>query len=371
MYVRSKTESESVTFYFFYGVKADDLLYNFMVQLNSFMIDRSKTFFSSQGKKDPIQITISLENVTYIEATAEPILLSILCVLKQFYEKTVILILPRSNDVKKFLYTTKFYDNSTYGLNKECLFIYNQQDSVSFDDYEKKYNPKNIVVKIPGANDYYEKDKEERKKIKYERQDIYKNFLSRQIFGDVIERVFKYGTDEYYNCIGAISELMCNSELYSLSDSYANFQMENKTKYNMSLSDNGIGFVGSLAKKEINPIESKEHLDEYNRAQIETINSSYLDDFFALFTAFSKSDPTERLNLWNLIIKIVDNNGKFLIHSGRVRIKFDDQLCYNDIYTCMNSIISKYKVPDDNSPLIIYPAKLPGVHIRIVFEGIK
>ncbi len=312
------------------------------------------------------RIIISLEEVTFIQAPSAPILLSFIYLLRHFYY-WVELLLPLKENVRQFLDVSGFYEASlytdSYGTKRD-LFQYDKLLSVSYD-VGKHYNPDNRIVRISGVKDYYTLSSDEQKKIKELRQDQYKGFISAQHFQKIIEKIYGKDTRDREDCINAISELICNSELYSLSDSFVNFQMKSKNEYNMCVCDTGIGFEMSLINKKINPNEVKRYLTKENIKIFSKIDKKYHNEFFAIFTALKGSEETERDNLWSLIKLISTERQKLIIHSGRIQITFDNSLDYTDVKTCMNSTISTFNKRKSNISLC--SARMVGVHIMIFF----
>lgn len=350
----SISKKEDVTIQIIGSLTAQDFISGFVDRLHVYMIEDGK------NKVPPV---ISLEHVQWIDADAVPMLLCVGRILRKYYGTSLKLLLPESETVRQFLHVSRFYELSDGSNEDETgIFSFNQMSAFGYDA-DKKYNPANKVEIFRPYSDYYSLSEDQREAIKYKMQDHYRTFLMGQMFGEIIERKIGVSSEEYDICMDALSEIICNAVLYSMSATYVGVQMLSKNKYSISVCDSGIGFKESLERKDIYALESKKYLNEESIA-----DNRYLEDFFALFTALKYAEETQRTNLWKLVKTICDNNGVIIIHTNRVEVRFDKRINLNSAYDCMNDVIHHYSSDYLKSSMRIFRTRLQGVHIRIVFD---
>ncbi len=329
--------------------------------LQSSFITQTNKLARKLVASDEIPI-ISIAKVSWFDAEALPIFLSIGGILRDFFGQIINLILPEADEMKQFLAKTRFYDMALDSENKgeNQIFYFDIHEAYSYE-IKTNFNPKNKIEKFAFFKDYYLLPEDQRKKEKYRLQDHYRQYLIGHQFGRIINDKID-GEDKFDDCMDALSEIVCNAVLYSESFSYVGVQVLKSSKYSICVSDTGIGFKESLERKEISPLESVKYVKHES-----LIENEYLDDFFAFFTALKYSEKQERYNLWKLIHMICENNGTIYIHTNRVEVRFDKNTLISDVYSSMNYIVDHYSSDYDRSAMWIYQTKLRGVRIRIIF----
>lgn len=331
-------------------------------ELEGIFVDKINALLSNVLARKKMLI-LSIREVKWFDADALPMLLMIGRILRDYYNESIELLLPESDNIRQFLDVSHFFYHASVEDGGKSIFKFDEDEAYRYDTYGREYNPQNIVECFPGYYDYYELSEDDREDKKYQIQDHYRLFLMNQLFGHVIDCNIGKTTREYDLCMDALSEIICNAVLYSLSTTYVGVQTLNKDSYSICVCDSGIGFTGSLEKKGLSPDASKRFLEDENLAQNE-----YLEDFFSLFSALKIAEETQRTNLWKLIQVVCSNKGVMFIHTNRVEVRFDESITTEDVYTCMNDIIKHYSSDSFKSSMRLFRTRLKGVHVRILFE---
>ena len=356
-----------------YSVHVYDQLMN---ALYTHMLNEKK-----EGEKEaPI---LSLEDVTWIDSSVPPLLLSCCRILKDYYGQAIRFIHPKDEYVKAYLWYSHF-NSLGAGIVNDSDKIDESRRVLDFDRLEASSfllsgdppNRKNYMKLFRAKMNYYTSSDSDN--YKYQIEDECFLFVKNSIFSRVLSE--KLGdTDELKESQRIISELMCNSIIYSLTDLYVNVQMVNKSRFYFTFSDHGIGFYGSLMKRNennkskgisvIDPLESKKH-SKYN------IKNDYsLIDFYAFFTAIKHPESDLRLNIRWLIQEITRANGTLKVHMNHTMLSFygTDPFYWqnNDVYSWMDHILETTTLDYTRTPLRIFNNGLKGVHIEVLFEDRK
>lgn len=320
--------------------------------------------YTNKSKLTRIPPIISIKNVNWIDSNVLPCLISVGIILKRYYKVPITLEMVYKPSLLQYLDTTEFF----YWVGEKRLNIYQYDTELigGFNLYVKEYNKQYKIERFQSKPGYYELNDDEKKIVKYSLLEQLERYDVRRIFGEILSRVILMDSQEYDRCIQAISEIVCNSMLYSESDSYVCIQALAKGVH-ISICDIGMGFEKSLHKKGLE-LDIK---NEYYNKNEKILKSDILNDFFAIFTALKYAEVTDRVNLWKLKKIVTDNKGIMRIHSNRIQIVFSCRRCYkckhNNVSECMKCMMDNFSTNYKVSPLRIYDAKIEGVHIEIDF----
>jgi len=192
---------------------------------------------------------------------------------------------------------------------------------------------------------------------------FYKNILYKQKTennGSPIE--IKRDEKEVKTILKILTELVLNSTLYSYSNCSVMIQSkDNKTK--ISISDTGIGLLGSL--------KYKPNFDYYITKSYSGEYKEKLERYLLVFDALHYSMNKNRENLFTLLQLIINNGGKMRIHYDNVQVIFTTNRCYNceiipeKCYKCLLSSLSNDK---NISPVRLFDNTLKGIHIEVELD---
>ena len=192
------------------------------------------------------------------------------------------------------------------GKTRLDIFEFDQELMGGFNLFVRPYNKQYKVEKFDFIPGFYDFERKKQREVKFTLLDRLERFDIRRVFGGVLEKVLESNSMEYDMCIQAIAETVCNSMLYSETNSYACVQALPKTIY-ISLCDVGIGFQESLKRKGIDIYQEQKKMPF---KKMELLKSRVLSDFLAIFVALKYAEETERVNLWKLK-KIVTKQKKY------------------------------------------------------------
>lgn len=354
-----KTEKEDGrTVINLYGKISTYVFYNyFMKELYNYINT------NVQRKQPPI---ISIKNVKWIDSNVLPCLIIMGIILKQYYRSPIRLEMVYRPSLLQYLEVTDFF--YWVGEKRLNIFQFDKELIGGFNIFVKPYNRQYKIERFQSIPGFYEKDEEGRKLIKYSLLEQLERFDVKRIFGEVLSKVIEKDSQEYDRCIQAIAEVVCNSMLYSMSDSYICVQALPEAVH-ISICDMGIGFEESLKRKGME-LDKNMYIDDSRINRI--FKYTILNDFFAVFMALKYAEETDRVNLWKLKKIVTSNKGIMKIHSNRVQIIFSYTRCArcrrNSVDDCMKCMLENFTTNYRFSPLRIYEAKIEGVHIEIDFK---
>lgn len=341
--------------------------------LFGYMVEERK----KSRKKAPI---ISLKEVTWIYPSAATLILCCCRVLKDYYGKPIRFIHPLSESVKRYLFYSFFnsigkgYVDKSSRVDENSILL--DFDSINAQIFQGEDNSENYMELFRARPDYYTAaDPED---FKFQVEVGCSEYVKHSVFTRILKK--KLGdTDELSNCQEVLTELMCNSIIYSCSDLLVNVQMISASRYHFTLCDTGIGFLESLKRKDGKPIENEQDiynlLEARERLKNRPNNDKSLFDFYAFFTAIKHPGTELRSNLKKLIQIITREKGTIKIHMSHTLLCFygSDDFYYKneDVYLWMNHIYETASLDYVRSPLRIFSNSLKGVHIEVLFEDGK
>ncbi|MCC8089510.1 MAG: hypothetical protein LIO79_09685 [Rikenellaceae bacterium] len=329
---------------------------------NSFMQDVYE-YTNKNSEATPI---IDITEANWIDSNVLPCMIVIGVLLKRYYKEPTELDMVYKPSLLQYLDTADFF----YWVGREKLNIYkfNEELIGGFGIYVKEYNRQYKIEKFQGISGFYDLAEPDRETLKYRLLDQLERFDIKRIFGGVFSKIVNTIGEEYDRCIQSVAEIVCNSMLYSESDSYVCVQAL-KDKVDISICDIGIGFEKSLLKK---GIKIYKMVDSDIRLSRHVLESEIFDDYFAFFTAIYHAEETGRVNLWKLKEIITNNRGVMRIHTNRIQMIFSYRRCYNckvnGVAECRRCLLKNFSTNYRVSPLRIYNAKIEGVHIEISFS---
>lgn len=270
-----------------------------------------------------------------IEPISIPLLLSLFEQLSKFHKTPLLLHLNNNRatiDVLEFLFRSGFFDIA--GDNK----VPRIPKGRNILDFERKFlgafKDKNI--------------REEHRVRAYSRSDEgvhneLKNYLTEDNKRDFLISHYTYKTREhfqellfdnqftayYHNLyLDILSELITNSVLHSGSTAFALMFVDRyRTKF--SISDNGVGFAGSMKKKEPTPFYQtdvlKKHLSQ--KVNLRNIPNAITENLFTILDTLYYSSLKDRHGLFDLMLTVVLNgNGYFRIHSENSQLIISNRM---------------------------------------------
>jgi len=318
-------------------------------------------YYKEKGSK--IQPIVSLEYTEFIDANTLPNLIGFGLMLRNFHKQPIKLLLNYNPKLIYFLYKSRFFTivGKYSGLN---IFDFDDRFIGGFDLLEKKRHlDEHIVHRYKPSKQYYELD-DENEQLEFRKQIIRilrdehlpKDFLPVLKF---LNRIEEYEM-EYF--LDVLSEIISNSILYSLSESFATVHA-NKYKTLISIADIGIGFREAFGKKKNYDYSFSKSLKS------ELKYSEELNDFIFLFEVFHYSKNNDRFNLWRLKETVVNKLGVFRIHFNTTQLVFSKKcsLCEksNDLIKCAKCFLKNYNSETILSPLRIFNYDYQGVHVEI------
>lgn len=252
-----------------------------------------------------------------------------------------------------------FYNNSTksFDYNKDHkIHVY---DNISYE-YYKNYN------------EIKDKDKLE------EKLDSIRTKINRDLEPKVkkhFSRIIKYNErpdNEVKTILKILTELICNSILYSYSpciallQSKSNIDFETKEKRKktyLSISDIGIGLAGSFQYK-----------PNFKREVTKTFQSKFkkqLENYLLIFDALHYSKEKNRENLYTLLKLVINSGGKMRIHYDNVQVVFTTKRCFGcEVIPnkCAKCLLDNFSTDPLISPIRFLPYIFKGIHIEVELD---
>ncbi|AIF53525.1 hypothetical protein [Pelosinus sp. UFO1] len=328
--------------------------YNFY---NKFLQELSSFYKTNGGRIAP---NLSLEKVEWMDTLVIPNILSLGLYLSKFHHSQIPLQISWNPRILFFLNEIGFFKIvqskfSVYEIDERFLGGF---------PVDKQYRDKHKLQYYLPLADYYNK--------KLEDQEFYRNELFEKMrFGkvlndykDVIEDQGSLDSQEVKKTLDVLTELICNSILYSGTECFA-FMQTNKYGSKISLSDYGIGFRKSLERKNI-----KLKVLEANYKIYSQKTGIDLEDFLVIMDVLSYSKSKERENLWELKNIITKNNGILRIHYQSAQVIFTHNKCKNceeDIKKCLDCLLETADRDPQYSSARFFKTKFPGVHVEVEF----
>ncbi|WP_297423927.1 hypothetical protein [Clostridium sp.] len=324
-----------------------------------FIYKLNKWYRSGNGLENPI---IDLSEVEWIDALAIPNILVIGNIMRSFHGKPIRLILPSDLRLVNFMRTSNFFLVSNLGnIN---LFDYDVdlvERAAYFIDNENRDKHKIHYYK-PELSYYLIEKEEEQLKYRASMYESIRYIVAPNQYKDVLMDQDVLSERELNVLLDIISEIICNSILYSKSISYSFIQTD-KYKSNFSISDSGIGFKKSLLNKN----NVKTYLfDLYKNI----LDYNQFEDFIVIMDVLFYSMNQNRRNLWSLKEIIVSSGGTLRIHNNSTQVVFTSKKCagcYKGADECFKCLLDAYKKGHSN--LRIFKAKLRGVHIEVELKN--
>lgn len=324
-----------------------------------FLPKLNKWYRSGENIDDPV---IDLFNVKWIDALAIPNILVMGSIMRIFHKKPVRLILPNDLRTINFMRTSNFFLISDLGNAR--LFDYDIEEVNRAEFYINEENRAEHKIHYYKPELLYYSLETEEEQLKY-RAAMYENiryviapYKYRQVLMD--KRVLS--ENEVDVLLDVISEIICNSILYSKSISYSFIQTD-KYKSIFSISDSGIGFKKSL--------ENKKNLNRYLYNKYKDISEyNDLEDFITILDVLYYSMKQDRRNLWQLKEIIVNRGGTLRIHNNSTQVVFTANKCAGcnkRADECFECLLDAYKKGYSN--VRIFKAKLRGVHIEVELKN--
>lgn len=320
---------------------------------------------------------VSLVQTARIDANAIPLFMGMLNLLSMKTGNPVYLELTYGSSVVGFLDTIGFF----YKM-KNLGFIEYDEDCVG--GYTQKEATLHRVEERYPIMDYEDRPKEEKEEIR----DVLAEKLKYEVVAKFVNVLARQGiirSDEEIDVLSAtITEILLNSELYSLNMSYIYLQdgiiFNNKKKgYILSVADIGKSFYESLSKKiEKQEVYSQEQRDDFYRyAKKLGINLKeeihFLSIMEALYYSQHYSETNHReMNLYRLKNLLATSHANLRIHQRNREVVFTYNKCNGcknrDITHCLKCLWQRNNKDDQKfSPIKTYPVAMVGVHIDVEF----
>lgn len=320
-----------------------------------FIGNLNKWYMQYGNKEVPI---LDLRSVDWIDSLCLPNLLVIATIIKSYHKEPLQILLPYDNRTVNFLNTSDFL--LTGNLDYLQLFSYNSERVSKASFFVNKENRKeHKICHYKPDLDYY-KINSEKEQLSY-RTLMYEHIryvIVPKNYKAIIEDKHILTESEVDTLLDIISEIICNSILYSKSISYS-FMQTDRFKSSFSISDAGIGFKNALLnKKNFKYIIHDEYMDEFNDPKFE--------DLLSIIEVLNYSMNQNRRNLWSLKSLIVNSGGTLRIHNNSTQVVFTANKCSGCNKTaeeCLKCLKESY----DNalSNLRIFDGRLRGVHIEV------
>ena len=320
---------------------------------------------------------MSLVQTSRIDANAIPLFMGMLNILSIKTGNPVYLELTYGSDLIGFLDSIGFfYEMSKLGIieyDEDCLGGYIKK-GIILHKVDKRFP-------IMEYEDMLEEEKQETRdclseKLKYEVTAKFVNVLVRQ---GIIK------SDEERDILSTtITEILLNSELYSLNMSYIYLQNgiifdHNKKGYILTVADIGKSFYDSLSKKiEKGKAYRQDQRDDfYQYAKNLGINLKEEINFLSIMEALYYSQCYSKLNhrlmnLYRLKNLLAISHANLRIHQRNREVVFTYNMCHDckdrDIMNCVKCLWQRNKKDNQKfSPIKTYPVIMAGVHIDVEF----
>ncbi|MEZ5017283.1 MAG: hypothetical protein R2800_09550 [Flavipsychrobacter sp.] len=302
-------------------------------------------------------------NSTYrIDPIVIPLLLSLVQQLKRYHNSPLQLLLYNNVatiPVLEFLFKSQFF---FIAGNGEFVSSPHGRSILEFDKlylgsfHGKKFRKEHLVRAYSITDDDLQDDlsRYEKEHEKIETDEDMRDFLishytykTREHFNELLG--LNASTREVQNIyMDILTELITNSVLYSGTDTFALMFVDRfSTKF--SISDNGVGFENSMAKKSSLPYYLFGDLiaDLEKNSVIRAIPKLILRNLFVVLEVLYYSSLKSRRGLFDLMMNVVLNsNGYFRIHCENSQLIISNRM-KDELYTLNNIRTSIYKLHTD------------------------
>ena len=360
-----------------------------------------KDFYSDNGKEKVPKFSFNF--VKEFDALVVPNLIGLGILIKRAHNGQPIPLSILRISPTKFLDSCMFFDYSgdekvieeEYDDNKQ---VFKSRRKIGFNIYEfnkgllgfynndvKKlnYNSEHKIHAYESKSyEYYRNYNEIKDKDKLESElDSIRTKISNDLklrikkhFSKILSR-YNRPINDVNIILQIITELICNSKLYSYSPCIAMMQSKTEEYYipereeyelfprtYISVSDVGLGFEGSFKSKPnfINYVS-----DNYKGS---TENKRKLKNYLLIFDALHYSMEKERENLYTLLKRVIQNNGKMRIHYENVQVIFSSNRCKGcEVIPlkCSKCLLDNLNSDVQISPVRFFKQTYKGVHIEV------
>jgi len=283
-----------------------------------------------------------------IDPIVIPLLLSLMEQLSKFHNKKLSLLLfnnVATIEVLEFLYKCNFF--FILGDNKNPSFPKGKNIS-DFDEHyfgafkgkklRDEHRVRSYSLSDDGLSDVLREYPDDDQK-----RDFLISHYTYKVRDHFQELLFDNESTAYLHntYIDILSELITNAVLHSGSNAYA-LMFVNKFKTKFSISDNGVGFEGSMKTKTptsyYKPNSLKRALQEVSK--IDSISTKVLDNLHLIFETLYYSSLKDRHGLFDLMVNVVLRGfGYFRIHTENSQIIISHRMI--DELTNLDDIRSK------------------------------
>lgn len=327
-----------------------------------FLYQLNRWYRSGDDISEPI---IDLSEVEWLDSAAIPNILSIGNIMRIFHKKPIKLLLPNNMNVLNYLSNSNFFlASSVKGIE---LFEYDSEliDRANFFVAKENRDKHKIQYYLPYIG-YYDIEKEEKQlELRSEIYEEVRYAIVPNRYREVIMDKENLSDNEVDVLLDVISEVICNSMLYSKSISYATIQT-NRFKSIFSISDTGIGFKKSLISKK----NYKSSIGNSENTRTIKDKKEYYD-FFAIMEMMEYSYLQDRRNLWSLKNIIVNKGGTLRIHNNSTQVIYSSNKCagcHKHARECVDCFLKSYN--EGRSNIRIFKASLRGVHIEVELKNV-
>ncbi|MFV0501775.1 MAG: hypothetical protein ACK5MH_09325 [Bacteroidales bacterium] len=344
-------------------------------------------------KKVPL---FSFMHVNYFDPLVVPNLIGIGYILKSIHKGERTPLLFTRIDSTKFLDEIWFFDNVGKPKTKSEIIstvvkgqIYGKENRYNMGedlyDFDPRYlgfynnlnqqhlnNPEHKVrIYEDDSYSYYKNfdiyKEEELDAIRTDKFNKLKPIIEKH-FENIISKI--YDNKQIQTILNVLTEIICNSVLYSGSSCAAMLQSRNN-KTIISISDFGVGFEYSFNKKKEKFGDEYEYVFKEFTEEEQIKYKNYIYIFETLEYSKKKSDYRE--NLYTLLRDIaIKMNGKMRIHYNDTQVIFTSNRCNHcsDInpIECSKCLLQSYSEDKYISPVRFYNSKYQGVHIEVEFN---
>jgi hypothetical protein len=315
---RSNTEYENFTPFKFYT--------DFLPQL--------KKYYSENTDKTPP--VFSFSEFSYIDSSCLPLLISLGNSLKQYHKKPIPLSLnnvpgTNSNRLINYLDQSDFF--SLTGDSANLLFPQGR-NIFDFDTRMLGWNVSHLTIRKEHKVKGYSLRDLKLNGFKELPEDVQRDKLIEH-FSFVVDTDFddvfydnQITSENRYQYIDILSELITNSLIHSDSDCFISFHTD-KFKTAISISDTGIGFFNSLQKKKTQSTlyQSLELTNALHKVSVLKLQGNVENNLYSIFEALYFSCLKDRRGLFDLLCSIVvDGHGIFRIHNYSVQLIISSKL---------------------------------------------
>lgn len=326
--------------------------------LYNITLNKIKDYYKNYYKFEKKPITLSFEKVNYIDPIAITVIVLIGIHLRNFHKKPIGLKLIYKLDIIQYLYNIRFFIIA----DKFHVFDYDKNFLGGFN--EKTYRDIHKIQEFKSYSKYYSLNDYDRRIFKDRLYDTLFKYDIPEYCSKILIDKHIFSEDQIPIIIKTISELVCNSSLYSNSIPIC-YVHTNRYRSIISIGDVGIGFSESLKyNKTIN--YKLTSIFKKNKLYEPIINN--LNDYITIFEVLNFSMNQPRSNLWTLKNMIVNNNSIIRIHYNATQVVFSGSRCANcnkSAYDCSLCLLNSYNYNKQKSPVRFFNTGLNGVHIEV------